>query len=158
MQKEWDESYDKYFNEQLDAIFTINETAAVLEKDGIKVISDYNDGFAVARYNIAKSKFFYVNANKVRTSDKSYEDAKPFFEGIARVRVDDKWAYINEREEFISLDRFDGAYDFENGVAIVAKAGKYNYINTHGNILYEEWYNSVNELKNAHPMDNRKEI
>jgi hypothetical protein len=156
MQKEWDESYEEYFNKQLKTIFTINETPTIGVKEEIQVVSSYNDGFAVAKYNTTNSEYFYVNANNNRISDKSYEEAKEFIDGVARVRVDGKWTYINEKEAFITIDKFDAAYDFANGEAVVAKAGKYNRINTYGHILYTEWYNSLDELNKAHPVKERE--
>ena len=50
-----------------------------------------------------------------------YEDAKRFSEGLAAVKLGDKWGYINESGEVVIDFQYDYAHSFAEGKALVEK-------------------------------------
>lgn len=50
-----------------------------------------------------------------------YEDARPFFEGLAAVKNEEKYGFIDNKGNIIIPFQYDDAIDFHNGKAIVGK-------------------------------------
>ena len=76
-----------------------------------------------------------------------FYDTGGFYEGLARVWLDDKWGFIDKTGKEVIPCIYDGADNFREGLAIVELDGKYGYIDKSGkevipckydNILYHE--------------------
>ena len=55
-----------------------------------------------------------------------------FSDGLARVRVNDKWGYIDKNGIIVIAPQFERADDFSEGLALVKVAGAYGYIRKDG--------------------------
>ena len=62
-----------------------------------------------------------------------YQEAKNFSEGLAAIKIGDKWGYINKKGDYEIKPKYGKAYDFKNEIARVAVNNKYGYINKHNN-------------------------
>ncbi len=90
-------------------------------------------------------------------ADCSYEEIRPFSEGLAAVRKDGKWGYINTEGDEVIDTAFDWVYDFSEGRAVFRigdyKTGQRGYINTEGAIVIParyDWAYSFDENGVAH--------
>ena len=65
-----------------------------------------------------------------------FEDARPFSEGLASVKIEGRWGYIDKTGEYVIRPQFDDVkLSFEDGLALVAIGrgeGKWGYINKVG--------------------------
>jgi hypothetical protein len=67
----------------------------------------------------------------------SYHDASSFYEGLASVKVNNKYGYIDKQGNFIIKPQFDAAYSFIEGIAKVKVGNKEGYVNKLGEVFME---------------------
>jgi hypothetical protein len=67
----------------------------------------------------------------------SYQAAKNFCDGVAAVRVNNKYGYIDKKGDFIIKPQFDVAWDFMQGIARVKGGNKKGYVNKLGEVFME---------------------
>jgi hypothetical protein len=67
----------------------------------------------------------------------SYHDANSFYEGLASVKVNNKYGYIDKQGNFIIKPQFDAAYSFIEGIAKVKVGNKEGYVNKAGEVFME---------------------
>ena len=67
---------------------------------------------------------------------------KDFSDGLAAVKINDKWAYVNKSEELVIQPYYLKAESFQNGQAIVANS-KYGLIDKKGEILIDLDYDTL---------------
>ena len=72
-----------------------------------------------------------------------YSNEVSFSEGLARVRIGDKWGYINQISEIVIKPQFDDAGDFSEGLSPVKIGGKYGYINQIGEIVIKPQFDDA---------------
>lgn len=82
-----------------------------------------------------------------------YHGASGFSEGLANVKVDDKWGYIDEQDNVVIAPQFDRASFFLHGRAIVGRIVKkvnaitaiiaYGVIDNKGNVIIPLEYDSI---------------
>jgi hypothetical protein len=61
-----------------------------------------------------------------------------YSEGLAAVKVGDKWGYIDRAGKYIINPQFNGAFPFAGGLAmVVISRGKFAYINRAGNYVWK---------------------
>lgn len=77
------------------------------------------NGSAPAAVKIG-GKWCFVDVDGKLISDKKYDDARSFANGMAAVCVDGKWGFVDESETIVIELQFDGAKDFnEKGSCFV---------------------------------------
>jgi hypothetical protein len=73
---------------------------------------------------------------------KGYEAAKDFSEGLAPVKVEDKWGFIDRKGHMVIEPKFDAAESFSDGMARVKLGTSWGYIDHAGTLVigfqYEE--------------------
>jgi len=67
----------------------------------------------------------------------SYQAAKNFCDGVAAVRLNNKYGYIDKKGDFIIKPQFDVAWDFMQGVARIKVGNKKGYVNKFGEVFME---------------------
>ena len=108
----------------------------------IKKISEINNQllneFNNRYYSVAQKdgKFFYLDENCKRISDKVYDNAKKFSQGMAAVSIDGKWGFINPKEDLVYPLKFDKARSFSDGMAAVSVDGKWGFLNREGDLIF----------------------
>ena len=128
-------------------------------------------------YVIVKSKnkfnFININGNNEYLLDKWFDWISNFDDesGFAAVEENKKGNYINSKGEYLLDEWFDETYSFKNGYAKVAikeenddyeydeyededddnkYISKYNFIDIKGNIIFDEWFDRIDDLKNGY--------
>lgn len=86
----------------------------------------------------------------ILTIPAKYDDALYFEEGLAPVKVGDKWGFINEQGVTVIPFKYDYANIFENGYATVGKTGGTDYlyglINKAGVLVIPMKYNGIGDV------------
>ena len=72
-----------------------------------------------------------------------------FHDGLALVRLNEKYNYINQEGNILSGKWFDWAGGFINGFARVELNAKHNFIDKEGNILSRKWFDAVYDFYNG---------
>lgn len=69
-------------------------------------------------------KWCFINREGERISDKNYEEAGAFSQGLAAVRIHGKWGYVDAQEKVCIEAEFDGAGDFNDKGSAFVKLGE----------------------------------
>lgn len=96
-------------------------------------------------------KKFHNNCNKTRCYEKyikpylaipcKYDFAYPFQEGLAAVKINNKWGYIDQKGNWVIKPKYNKAFSFQEGLAPAAINDKWGYINKKGNWIIKPRYN-----------------
>ncbi len=78
-----------------------------------------------------------------------------FYDGMARVRVGEKWGYIDQRMRPQIQPTFEAARDFVNGKAAVRIDGKWGYIDRRGQIIVQPRYEAADDFDETLAMVKR---
>lgn len=65
-----------------------------------------------------------------------FDQAWYFSDGLARVKLNDRWGFINAEGDVVIEPAFDLAWDFTRGLALVMVDGKYGYIDRSGDYVW----------------------
>lgn len=112
-----------------DRMFVRNADGVIMtDSSGNKIGTDtYEDAklFADSTYTAVKKdgKWFYINNNGEKKSDKTYDDARPFSNGLAAVIINGKWGFIDENENIVIEPAFFGAKDFNDKGSCFVQTG-----------------------------------
>lgn len=88
-----------------------------------------------------ENKVGYVNKQGRVVIPFIFDDGDVFFEGFARVKINQKWGFIDTRGKFVIPEQFDYVGNFSSGLAAVFvdkdrnKNPFYGYINSIGTIV-----------------------
>ena len=82
----------------------------------------------------------YVNPAGKFVLEPQYEDAQPFADFLAPVKLDGKWGFINGEGKFVIEPRYEDAFLFSDQAAAVKEGGKWGFINRSGKFLVEPKY------------------
>ena len=66
-----------------------------------------------------------------------YQLAFDFSDGLAPVKIKNKWGYINKAGEIAIKPQFKSAYEFQNGLAMVETARGKGYIDRTGKYIWQ---------------------
>lgn len=80
--------------------------------------------------------------------DKKYDYVEDFYDGIARVRLDNKWGFINENGDTIVEVEYDYVGHYSNNLATVGLNGKYGYVDANGSVVIELKYCETRSFHN----------
>ena len=74
-----------------------------------------------------------------------------FSEGLAAVKINEKWGYIGVDGKVVIQPLFEDASNFEEGLAIVRTDGKYGVINRKGEFITKERFENISShIKNGY--------
>ncbi|MDD5585129.1 MAG: WG repeat-containing protein, partial [Candidatus Omnitrophica bacterium] len=82
-------------------------------------------------------KWGYVDSTGRFAIEPKYDEAKPFSEGLAAVKVNQQWGYIDMTGKLAIEPRYDDAEPFSDGRALVKENGKYGYLDPSGAVAIE---------------------
>lgn len=77
-------------------------------------------------------KLVFVDENGIVAYEFGYDEIRSFREGIAAVRVGNKWGYVDENGNELCEIRYESVGDFQSGLGVVDKEGKRCYLNKKG--------------------------
>lgn len=104
----------------------------------VKYITDFSEGLALVEY---KGKYGFID-QQANLMGIKYEDARPFSEGRAAVKLNNAWGYINRNLETVITNRFESARDFQGGWATVRSQGNWGMIDQDGKTVIPFAYES----------------
>jgi len=88
----------------------------------------------------------YINRQGMLVIENQFRDAKDFSDGLARVKIDGKWAYIDKGGKPViktDLDYATALGDFSCGLAAMKKDDKWGFIDKSGAFVIEPTYEDV---------------
>ncbi len=78
-------------------------------------------------------KWGFKDNNKNIFLNAKYDDAYAFSEGLAAVKIDEKWGFINHNgEEIIPPIKYEKAGSFSEGLCMICQNGKWGFIDKKG--------------------------
>jgi len=101
---------------------------------------------------VERSKWGYIDDSGTVVIKPQFDDAKPFYEGLGRVRVGAKWGFIDGTGKFAIPPQFelnpfggepnDSSLDFHEGMAAISlqRGEKWGYIDNAGKIVVQPKY------------------
>jgi hypothetical protein len=94
------------------------------------VTEEISEGYYVIMDDDFNYGFADINLDKI--IDTTYEFADSFKEGLALVRLNDKFGFINSNNDIIISIKYDDAKNFENGIAEVCNGENWFFIDKIG--------------------------
>ncbi|MFH1875804.1 MAG: WG repeat-containing protein [Candidatus Omnitrophota bacterium] len=82
-------------------------------------------------------KIGYIDSMGAFVVPPRFDDARPFSEGLAAVKIGTQWGYIDERGTMLITPMYDAAGDFSEQRAVIERNGKYGYIDQKGTVVVE---------------------
>ena len=90
---------------------------------------------------------FIDRTGKIVFSHPSASEARDCCEGLAAVKIEQKWGYINRQGKIVIKPQFMGAQDFSEGLAaVIDVGGRWGYIDKTGNLVIKPRFNPVLEF------------
>ena len=95
---------------------------------------------------------FYSKINMVFGFLLRYDYVGDFYNGYAKIELNNKWNYIDTQGKLVSPNLwFDAVYNFSDGCAEVKLNNKYNYIDTQGKLLSPtQWFDGACDIFNGY--------
>lgn len=113
----FDEAYTKYYN----------------FSQGSALLIDQNDSEYLGLY--------YIDKSGNRITQQYFQQARPFSEGYAAVKIDEKWGFINSSGDWVIYPQFQYAWPFSEGLAaVIDEENQGKYINDKGNFKFSFHY------------------
>lgn len=92
--------------------------------------------------SIKGRKYIFIDRSGKQIPGK-FDDVGDFNDGIAPVKIDNKWGYINKEGVFVIEPKFDKAEKIIDGVAFVNIEGKFGLIDKTGGWIVEPKFESI---------------
>lgn len=128
-------AYTDVIRDEKDIVYR-NERLFVSLGDGYIMIDSAGNRIGTQVYEDAKlfsdttyaavkinGEWCFVDGSGALKSDKKYEDARSFMNGMAAVQVSGKWGFVDENEELKIAAEYDGAKDFNEKGSCFVKNG-----------------------------------
>ena len=103
--------------------------------EGVKIVNGHLTGSLRPDYSQLKSGFIDKTGRMV--IDPKFDDARSFSNGLAAVKIDNKWGYIDKTGVVVIKAEFDNPGSFSNGLARVKVDDKWCYIDKTGKYVWE---------------------
>lgn len=81
-----------------------------------------------------------------------YDAVSPFYEGLAKVKLNSKWGFIDNKGEIIIPIEYESAGTFSNGLASVRKSNKEGFIDKLGSEVIKAIYNETFSFCNGYAL------
>lgn len=127
------------FSENRAVVYRNIRNAGIIDLDGNELIAPtlekmihFREGRGLVE---DEEQGFYFITDKAALYDGYYDEARPFYHGVAAIRKGDKWGLINRRGLSLVKPRFAHISDFKNGIATVTTEVNYGLIDSKGNVI-----------------------
>lgn len=102
--------------------------------------------YGVGEVNCSK-KINYINRSGELLSPVWADSWSYFYEGIAAIKINDGFNFVSAKRSGLLLGDWVQDYtNFHRGGAMIKYCDKYNFIDTDGKLLYERWFDDMEEF------------
>ncbi len=125
----------------------INKEGKILfQLNEIKIVSGYQNGIAIAKNKIGQ--VFFIDEKGENIFNLFFDAAEPYNEGMARVKIKEKWGLLDEKGEFILQPTYHSIDTFYEQRAMVSISPVFGACSFKGNILIEPLYEEITPVGN----------
>jgi len=116
----------------------VNGEGGIINRAGIYVLKPRSgqaivwDGFSNGLVGACLGKCGYVDRSGAFAIRPQFSAVSTFSEGLAGVKINDKWGYIDTTGKIVVNPQFDSATGFWGGLAVVSVSGNQGVINKQG--------------------------
>lgn len=116
--------------------------------------SQFSEGIAIVAHTSSKGllhtlRYTFINDKMDVVIPTVFDGAGDFSEGLARVKVGEKWGYINKEGKTAIEPQFTMCEDFHEGHARASEKGKWGLINKKGEWAVQPVYHSISEFSDG---------
>jgi hypothetical protein len=87
---------------------------------------------------MAGGEYGFIDKTGTMVVNPKFKDASPFYQGLAAVRIDDKWGYIDSTGKVIIEAQYQQAGGFSaDGLAVVKVGDKVGWIDKAGKYVWQ---------------------
>ncbi|URZ17712.1 WG repeat-containing protein [Clostridium felsineum] len=145
------------FNKSIKLQYEIQSSEVVVSPiidNGSSNDIDFGMGLNLMRYISDKGKYGYMDSSKRKILiEPKYDYIGSFYEGVARININDDWGFINLNGDMVIEPNFTMVKDFHEGLAAfsIKKFGvkKWGYVNLSGKIVIEAKYSEAGDFYNG---------
>lgn len=110
-----------------------NEAGEILVGPLYSKAQEFSDGLAFVAIDAnGELRYSIIDMSGTVVSDTTFDDARPYSEGLAAVKRADSWGYADKSGNAVIAHTFAAAGDFHDGIAKVMRDNKYGYIDANG--------------------------
>jgi hypothetical protein len=106
----------------------------------------FNEGLAAVQ--VEGKGWGYVDTSGAVVIEPQFEFASRFSEGLAFVKVDEKYGFIDTSGNIVIDTEYEHALPFSEGLAAVKKENKYGYVNGNGELVIEPQFDLAKSFFN----------
>jgi hypothetical protein len=88
----------------------------------------------------APCKFTYIDKAGMLITKARFDFARDFSEGLAPIRIGERWGFIDKTGSIVATPRFEDAESFHSGLSRIRMNGLYGYADKYGNIVVRPQY------------------
>ncbi|WP_433708996.1 WG repeat-containing protein [Paenibacillus illinoisensis] len=141
-----------------EGIVDLSGQMIVEPQDEQKVILSGDGSYAVKDMKDSTSKWRFYKKDQTQLFEGDYNDVQAFSEGLAAVKINQKWGYVSNKGDIKISAQYEEANLFQMGSAVVRKNGKYGLIGTRGEAILSTKYDEIVPLiERNNYMNNRVE-
>lgn len=125
-------------------------------EDGVIILAvyDFVEPFSGGLFNVTQANthaYFDSNGKIVLPFQNKYESYGNFTEGLARVRINEKWGYIDKAGQEVIKPQFHFAEEFSNDVAVVRNSDdKHGAIDKTGKLIIDYQFRILTKFENGY--------
>ncbi|MBI1766164.1 MAG: WG repeat-containing protein [Acidobacteria bacterium] len=102
-----------------------------------------------AQGKVSACKFAFIDKSGSIVTIQRYDYAKEFSEGLAPVKIGEKWGYIDKQGRTVIPPRFDEAERFSDGLARVRQGDLYGYVDHKGEYAVQPQYKYADDFSDG---------
>jgi hypothetical protein len=119
----------------------------IVSKKSYPKIEVFSDGLGKVGYSDDKKDYVaYVDRTGKEVIVLNISSAGSFSEGMAAVKIGDKWGFIDKMGKIVIPASFSGAKSFSGGLAAVKKEGLWGYIDKSGQFVIDPSFSAVEDF------------
>ena len=130
------------YNENGEAVF---DTASfpdrgMMAAGSVSTLAQCSGGYMLCTYQAGSKSFLRADGtalNRAEGRTSYFEDALPFSEGLAAVKINGAWGYVDSEGEFVVQPQYSEAGSFSGGCAAVYGGGMWQVIDSTGAVRLE---------------------
>lgn len=124
----------------------INTHGKLIININLYTAQDFTDGMSLT--TLKNNKYVFIN-KKGTAFNQTYDEAVPFNENLAGVKLNNKWGFINTKGDMVIKPQYDNISSFSDGLASVEINNKWGYINTKGDMVIKPQYDSTHPFSSG---------